>query len=170
MTRTAKLARLAIALALAGCATAIPAGTETVDGRYVTGGGEWNTGGGISAVARLAERDGATLVCGAWTTDRQSTLSIEYNRWVMEAASVRHGKTVLVQNIAFMRHVPDAASLAGETANCVATEVAWRPEFGATPPDFAFPRMAFLDDVDPLDAGGGNRVVFRQTLRPDMAR
>jgi hypothetical protein len=79
----------------------------------VTGGGEWNTGGGVTVVARVFERNGATVVCGAWTTDRQSVLTINLNYNVMETGSVYLGRTRVVQNLGFMARAPYAGRLFG---------------------------------------------------------
>ena len=62
---------LVLGLVAGGCTQHPSVGTDTVGPGYVTGGGEWNSGGGVTVVVRIFERGGATVVCGAWTTDRQ---------------------------------------------------------------------------------------------------
>jgi hypothetical protein len=55
-----------------GCGLRLePAGTDAIAPGYVTGGGEWDSGGGVTAVARVFGRGGRTIVCGAWMTDNQ---------------------------------------------------------------------------------------------------
>jgi hypothetical protein len=158
-------------LALAACARTQPAGFDAVGPGYAVGGGTWNTGGGITAAARVLEREGRTVVCGAWTTDRQSVLSLPYNSDVMQAASVYLGGERLVQNLGFMAYVPETDSLAGVQARCVASSVSWRPEFAQMAPGLRFPRMAFPQDGGDDEVGGsGDTTVFRQTPRPDILR
>lgn len=160
---------LALGLIAAGCTAQAPLGTDRVTPGYATGGGEWNTGGGITAVARVFQRDGATVVCGAWATDRQSVLTILLNGDVMEAASVFIDGTQVVLNLGFMQRVADADSITGAQANCVASTVPWRPGFAAAEPVLRFPGMAFPDDDDG-GIGSGGTVIFRQTARPSIMR
>ncbi|NIP76308.1 MAG: hypothetical protein GTN90_10125 [Xanthomonadales bacterium] len=89
MMRIAMLLALAL---LAACAPRLePAGTDTIAPGYAVGGGDWDSGGGITAVARIFERDGRTVVCGAWMTDRQSALSVLYNEDIIAAGSISAG-------------------------------------------------------------------------------
>ena len=158
-------------LVAGGCTRHTSVGTDTVGPGYVTGGGEWNSGGGITAVVRAFERGGATVVCGAWATDRQSVLSINRNEDAMEIGSVYAGNTRLVMNLAFMARVPYADNISGTQANCVASPVPWRAEFAAQEPRLRFPRLAFpADGGDEVNAGGGGALIFRETARPDIVR
>ena len=156
---------LAATAAVTGCAAAFyePAGFATVDEGYVVGGGTWNTGGGITVVADVEERNGNAAVCGAWATDRQSTLSYPYNRDVMATGSVYLGGTRLVQDLGFMQQADHPAYLPAAEARCVDTGVAWRAEFAGMQPELAFPRLSFRDD----DENGSADVIFRQTPRAD---
>lgn len=104
---------LVLGLVAGGCTRHAGVGTDTVGPGYVTGGGEWNSGGGVTAVVRIFERGGVTVVCGAWTTDRQSVLSINQNDDAIEAGSVYAGKTRLAMNLAFMARVPYADNISG---------------------------------------------------------
>ena len=154
---------LASCLALAGCAIHEDAGLDTVGPGYSTWGGAWNTGGGISAVVRVFERNGAVVVCGAWATDRQSALSRNLNEDVMQAASAYLGRTRLVQGLGFMPRVPYADNISGAQARCVVSKVAWAPGFDPAGANLRFPRYGILEDAG--DFGFGNAVVFRQTDR-----
>jgi len=156
---------LTLGLLTLGCTQYDNVGTDTVDPSYATGGGEWRCGGGITTVARVFERDGVAVVCGAWTTDSQSTVTSELNEDVMEAASTYIGKTRIVQNLAFMNRVRYSDNIAGAQANCVASTVPWRPEFAATPPRLRFPAMVF-----PLGKKSGDNATFRQSRRPMIVR
>jgi len=155
----------AAGLAVAGCATVTPVGTDPVDRRYSVGGGEWNSGGGITVVARAFERDGATVVCGAWTMNRQSGLTSELNYDVLEAGSVFLGRDRAVQNLSFMRLVPYSDNIAGEQANCVATGLPWKADYATAPARARLPRMAFT-----LDWETHHVVVFRETQRVEIIR
>ena len=169
-----RLTPLLLAAVTAACAVAFPAstGTDTVGPGYVTGGGTWNTGGGISAVARVYGRDGATVVCGAWATDRQSGQSYLLNEQVMQAASAFLAGERLVHGLSFMARVPWAENIAGAQANCVASPVAWQPGFSEAEPVLRFPRMAFPEDGEPEEGafGGRNNTIFRQTPRAEIVR
>ncbi len=162
---------LGIGLAVVACTRYADVGTDSVGPGYATGGGEWNSGGGITAVARAFERGGATVVCGAWATDRQSVLSANMNYGVMETGSVYIGRTRIVQNLVFMARVPYSDNISGAQANCVASSVPWRAEFAEKEPRLRFPRVAYPPDGgDVKSAGGGSPMIFRETTRPEIIR
>ncbi len=162
---------LVLGLVAGGCTRQPGVGTDTVGPGYVTGGGEWNSGGGITAVARAFERGGATVVCGAWATDRQSVLSLNMNSDVMETGSVYIGRKRIVQNLAFMARVPYADNISGAQANCVASSVPWRAEFAEEGARLRFPRVAYPPDGGDEDgSGGGDALVFRETPRLEIIR
>lgn len=160
---------LALAL-LAACARGEPAGFDTVGPDYVAGGGEWNTGGGITVAARAFERDGRTLVCGAWTTTRQAGVTYAYNRDVMEVGSVYLAGERLVQNLSFMTETRASENLAGASAGCVASPVDWRPAFAGAEPRVRFPRFVVPGEDDEEGGMGGSGLVFREAPRPDIVR
>ena len=162
---------LGIGLALVACTRFTDVGTDTIGPGYATGGGEWNSGGGITAVARAFERDGATVVCGAWATDWQSGLSANLNYGVMETGSVYIGRTRIVQNLVFMARVPYSDNISGAQANCVASSVPWRAEFAENGPHLRFPRVAYPPDGEPeTGGGGGSPLIFRETARSEIIR
>ena len=160
------LAWSAVALALAGCTTATPVGTDPIDSRYSVGGGEWNSGGGITIVARAFERNGVAVICGAWTMDRQSGMTSELNNDVLAAGSVFLDGDRAVQNLSFMRRVPYSDNIAGEQANCVATGLSWKADYTASPARVRLPRMVF----EGLDREMGEFVKFRETRRAAIIR
>jgi len=169
MLRLITAGAVGLGLLAAGCATYQAAGTDTVGPGYLTDGGEWNTGGGISVAVRIFERDGAALVCGAWTTDRQSALTVNHNEGVMAAASVYAGGMRLVQDLSFMRRVRESDNLSGAQANCVASSKPWRADFADSGPRLRFAPISFLEGDD--DGGlGGFSVTFRETPRPPIVR
>jgi hypothetical protein len=158
---------LALGLIAAGCTGQSPLGADRVAPGYAAGGGVWGAGGGITAVVRVFRRDGATVVCGAWATDRQSVLTIHLNEDVMEAASVFIDGTRVAHGLRFMQRVAYVDGIAGAQASCVASTVAWRPGFAAAEPVLRFPRMVFPEDEDGAFGGGGT-ATFRQTARPSV--
>ena len=160
------LAWSAVALALAGCTTATPVGTDPIDSRYSVGGGEWNSGGGITIVARAFERNGVAVICGAWTMDRQSGMTSELNNDVLAAGSVFLDGDRAVQNLSFMRRVPYSDNIAGEQANCVATGLSWKADYTTSPARVRLPRMVF----EGLDREMGEFVKFRETRRAAIIR
>ena len=160
------LAWSAVALALAGCTTATPVGTDPIDSRYSVGGGEWNSGGGITIVARAFERNGVAVICGAWTMDRQSGMTSELNNDVLAAGSVFLDGDRAVQNLSFMRRVPYSDNIAGEQANCVATGLSWKADYTTSPARVRLPRMVF----EGLDAEMAEFVKFRETRRTAIIR
>ena len=135
---------------------------------YVTGGGEWNGGGGITVVVRIFERGGATVVCGAWTTDIQPVMDMGVNDEVIETGSIYAGGTRLVMNLNFMARVPYANNITGEQAECVASPVPWRAEFADTGPRVRIPRAVFHGDGrDEAGCCGGSPTLVPQPTRPE---
>jgi hypothetical protein len=146
-----------------GCGLRLePAGTDAIAPGYVTGGGEWDSGGGVTAVARVFGRGGRTIVCGAWMTDRQSVLSILYNEDVVAAASIFAGDT----------------RMTGQQANCVFSNLPWTEQLSGAPVRMRFPRLSFGGDFGAglgigfggVGIGSGDRVTFRERPRPDPVR
>jgi len=160
------LAWSAVALALAGCTTATPVGTDPIDSRYSVGGGQWSSGRGITVVARAFELNGVTVICGAWAMDSQGGLTRDYNDDVLEAGSVFLDGDRAVQNLSFMRRVPYSDNIAGEQANCVATGLSWKADYTTSPARVRLPRMVF----EGLDAEMGEFVKFRETRRAAIIR
>lgn len=154
-----------LTLVAAACTRYEPVGFDTIGPGYTAGGGEWNTGGGITAVARAFERNGTTVVCGAWTTDRQAVMTYNYNRDVMETGSVYLAGERLVQNLSFMARVPYGANITGQQARCVATSAPWRPAFAGAEAQLSFPRFVVPHDDE---EDGGDDLVFRERPRPDI--
>ncbi len=159
------LAACAAGVVLVGCATATSVGTDPIDPRYSLGGGQWDSGGGITIVARAFERNGVTVVCGAWTMDRQSVVSSDFNGNVMEAGSVFLDGDRAVQNLSFMRQLPYSDNIAGKQANCVASSLAWKADYATAPARIRMPRMTFV-----LGRKSANRVLFRETQRAEIIR
>ena len=162
MSRHSLIPALAL---LAACATYGPGGGDTVGPGYGVGGGEWNSGGGITAAAGVRERDGRTAVCGAWAAGSQAAITYGWNDDVMAAAAVSVAGERLVQNLSFMTEARGPQALPGAQANCVTSSVTWRAEFADARPRLHFPRMVFVDDPE-----AGNQYVFREMLRPDILR
>ncbi len=163
MTGTIFLARCAAGLALAGCVTVTSVGTDQIDSRYSIGGGQWSSGGGITIAARAFEQNGITVICGAWTMDRQSVMMIEYNYDVLEAASVYLDGDRAVQNLSFMRQVQYSDNIAGEQANCVATGHPWKADYAAARARVRIPRMSFRHWHQ-----NSIQLVFRETQRAEI--
>ena len=159
------LVRCAAGLAFVGCATVTSVGTDPIDSRYSVGGGEWSSGGGITIAARAFERNEVTVICGAWTMDRQSVVTSELNDFVLEAGSIFLDGDRAVQNLSFMRLVRYSDNIAGEQANCVAAGLPWKADYDAAPARVRIPRMAFAQGDLPE-----NFLVFRETPRAEIIR
>ena len=148
---------LTSAMLLAACAQTVAVNPERVSDDYTLGGGQWDTGGGISIVARVVERKGQTVVCGVWTTDQQGAVTANLNERVIETASIFAGDTRLVQNLSFMPRTYQSG-LKGALAGCVAAGEPWQEAFAETGAIIRIPRVKFL-----VDDRASSRVVFRQT-------
>ena len=163
---------------LFGCAAPAgpPAGADRIAPGYVSGGGDWSSGGGITAVARAFGRDGRTVVCGAWMTDRQSVISFNSNDSVMAVASVSAGDTRLVSNLLFMSRLEYSDDITGQSANCVYSTEPWTERLAASQVNLRFPRLSADSSgvVRPSLGIGlfapGDVATFRQGPRPDPVR
>jgi hypothetical protein len=156
---------LALGLLAMACTRFATVGTDIIGPGYTIDGGEWDSGGGITTAIRVFERDGVTVVCGAWTTDRQSVLSIRNNDDVIEAASLYAGSTRLARDLGFMSLIRYSQNISGAQANCIASGKPWQPEFAETAPRIRFPLLAFR-----LSSGSGQTIIFRRSTRPDIIR
>jgi hypothetical protein len=158
MPRRATLLAALAAPLLAACAAAPePAGTAAVSRDWSEAAGRWSSGGSLIVAATVQEDAGRVALCGAWTTTRQSVLSRRHNVEVMAAGSASLGRERLVTGLGFMPEVPRERSLAGATARCVRTALAWRPG-AAEDLRIQLPRMEFEYDEE-----SGPLAVFRQT-------
>lgn len=170
-----RLALLAILPILSACVAAVePAGSDRIGPSYTSGGGTWSSGGGITAVARVVERDGRTALCGVWMTDRQSALSFNRNEDVMAAASVFVGPERVMSNLHFMRRAEYTDDLTGQAAPCALSSLPWRAGFADAPVALRFPRLTFGDRGSSVAGGfgvfSGDTITFRQTPRPRPIR
>ena len=140
------------------CTKPAPVATEAVTEDYVLGSGKWDSGGGITIVAKAFEQNGEAVVCGAWATDRQSVITVALNDAIMGAASVHAGDTRLVQNLQFMTKASAPSALITSYASCVSSGQSWQDSF-ATDLHISIPRQRFS-----VGDRFGKYVVFRQTL------
>lgn len=171
MRRLIAVSVAACSLGLAACDTrSVTIGGDVVGPQYTVGGGEWSSGGGITAVAHVVDRAGRAAVCGAWMTDQQSALSSQYNEDVMQAAAVFAGRTRLVSNLSFMQRVQWRQDLTGQSANCVETGYPYSADLVAQPLALRFPRLSFGGGrgVGTVGIGllSGDSVSFRESPRP----
>lgn len=148
------------ALLLAACAQHAGVDPDRLGPGYTTGGGEWSSGGGITIAVRALPRGGTTVICGAWTTDQQSALTVRLNENVMEAGSVFLGGRRAVGNLSFMPRLAYAQDLTGAPAACVASRLPWQDGYAATAPEIRLPPMRFVVNTDNVET-----VAFRQGPR-----
>jgi hypothetical protein len=163
MPRISGLTVLGLGLAIAACTRFADVGTDTIGPGYATAGGEWSSGGGITVVSRAFERNGVTVVCGAWTTDQQSTMTILLNDDVIEAGALYIGAERAAWNLGFMAEIPYSDNIAGAQANCVASALPWRAELADTAPQVRLPPLRFTVSRNPVQ-----QVSFRQGRRPSV--
>ena len=149
---------MALAAIAGACAKAAPIPTEAVTEDYVLGSGKWDTGGGITIVAKAFEQNGETVVCGAWATDQQSIITVALNDAIMGAASVYSGETRLVQNLKFMAKAASPTALIRSYATCVTSRRAWQDSF-ATDLYIRIPRQRFT-----VGDQFGKWAIFTQTM------
>ncbi|MBK0399920.1 hypothetical protein H0I76_12030 [Limibaculum sp. M0105] len=170
----ARRVALVLTLALCGCAAPLPPALDEVITRdFAVGGGEWSSGGGITAVGKVVDRQGEVVACGAWTTDRQSALSILRNEDVIRAGALFVGGRRVVGNLGFMLRYEESARLLGRPASCVRTGLRWDPGYGTAETAFRFPRLTFAGGggigrigVPAVGLGSGDTITFRQGPRP----
>ena len=158
-----KLAYISLisSMALAACSTpeadfvARLGATPTLDG------GTYSTGGGLTVAADIREKDGNTLVCGAWAQSRQqSVLSQRGDRRVLPTGVVYLGKERVMQNFLFMREVSPSADYSGEEANCRLLDRPWQVSDAGSELSIRLPRQVIDADYDEF---GGLTVYFYQT-------
>lgn len=146
---------LALAAAPAGAADIPPPG-------FHAGGGLWSSGGGIRVFVAVHEQDGRVALCGAWSTTRQSALSLMYNRDVIAVGGVSLGGERLVTGLGFMQELREGAVPASPSeTRCIVTDTVWRQDYAGLAPEIRLPRLSIVIDTDPYDT-----IVFRQGVRP----
>lgn len=99
-----------------------------VDGvAYGSGGGEPGT---VAVLARLEERSGETLICGAYLKKGDfQLLDFDILAEILTRTQIRFDDQLLVSDLdGFAGPLPWSA-VAGREANCMPLSVAWRPEF-----------------------------------------
>ena len=130
--------------------------TPTLDG------GTYSTGGGLTVAADVREKDGNTLVCGAWAQSRQqSVLSQRGDRRVLPTGVVYLGDERVMQNFLFMREVSPSANYSGEEANCRLIDRPWQVADASRELSIRIPRQVIDADYD--EYGGQPIVYFYQT-------
>ncbi|MBE0452458.1 MAG: hypothetical protein IBX58_02125 [Roseovarius sp.] len=155
-------------LALAGCGVAFgPVVLASLGPSPVVSGGYYTSGGGIDVAVDLRERDGRTLLCGAWSQSaRQSILTAGVVPGLLGSGSVFVDGRALVRGLNFMSEVPPRQDYAGVEARCVLTERPWRAGDEARRPVVRIPRQIVHVDAD----DGGRVVVYFIQSGPSALR
>lgn len=118
--------------ALAACAPASePVGSEIIDSRYATGGGRFDDGSPIFAVARVHERGGRTVLCAAWTVGRTTAAAKPYIRDASAGIRFSIAGERLAHGVSGFPALAYSGNLSGQSANCVVTNLSWRSEFAS---------------------------------------
>ena len=149
---------MTLAVIAGACTKAAPIASEAVTEDYVLGSGKWDSGGGITIVAKAFDQNGEAVVCGAWATDQQSVITGTLNEEIIGAASVYAGGTRLVQNLKFMNRAPSPTALIVSYANCVSAGRPWQDSY-ATDLHISIPRQRFS-----VGDQFGKWVVFTQIM------
>ncbi len=150
-------------VALAGCTTQ---GGPHIISKLGTdptlAGGTYTTGGGVTVAADIREKNGQTLLCGAWAQSRsQSILTKGRSKDVVARGSVEIDGTVVARNLSFMKEVPPAADYGGQDAGCILTSRAWQAGDEARDILARIPGHLVVREVG--DVSGGVFVYFRPT-------
>lgn len=149
-------------LAIAACTTYVGQTYSAVLGDdLLVSGGKYTSGGGITVAVEFREKEGRTLICGAWAQSReQSILTKGVAPNVLASGAVYHGRERVAQGLTFMQEVAPTADYTGSEALCRLTERPWQAGDHAQGFTIRFPRKLVYRDVD--DLGGGVFVYFTQ--------
>lgn len=158
-----KLAFVALAAGLAGCAYAAgPKYTTALGPTQVVSGGTYNSGGGITVAMDLREVQGRTLVCGVWAqSDQQSILTLRKAYNVVASGSVTLDGRTILRGLSFMEEVPPMADYTGQEAGCRLLDRPWQAGDETREAGIRIPRQVV--HVEGGGDGGGFEVTFRQT-------
>ena len=123
-------------------------------------GGSYTSGGGVTVATDIREKDGRTLICGAWAQSvQQSVLTKGKARQVVALGAVTVDRKVIARNLTFLREVPPAADYAGSEAGCRLTERPWSEGDAARRVEVRIPRHVVQNERD--EPAGGIVVYFR---------
>ena len=151
------LVGLGAAFGLAGCVAVSPAEKMRLGDNPLITGGSYESGGGLTLAFDVRAVDGGTLICGVWAeSERQSVLTRNAARQVLDSGAVVQGNVTLINGLAFMREIPPQDSYAGQPANCVMSSQALR----GGPVRVSLPRQEVFRDEG--DGSGGAAILFRQ--------
>lgn len=148
-------------LAVAACTSYVGSRSSAVLGTSpALGGGEFSSGGGVTIAADIREKDGRTLLCGAWVQSReQSVLTKGRARDVLTRGSVALDGTQIAREISFMREVAPTADFSGAAAHCRLIDRAWQSGDDARELSVHVARHVVYRESDGV--GGGVIVLFR---------
>lgn len=141
-----------------------PTVASRLGGTPMISGGDFSSGGGITVAADIREKDGQTLVCGAWAESRQQSILTRNsaNRVVSRGVVFLNGER-LVQNFLFMNKVEPKASYAGAQAGCRLIERPWRASDSNAGLLIRIPRQTITCEGEGI---GRFCVTFTDTGRP----
>ncbi|WP_299849744.1 hypothetical protein [uncultured Roseovarius sp.] len=156
-------ATLISTLAMASCTTYVGQTYSALLGDdLLLSGGSYSSGGGITLAAEFREKDGRTLLCGAWAQSKeQSILTKGVAKNVLASGAIYQGRDRVAQGLSFMQEVAPTAEYTGSDALCRLTERPWKAGDDAQDFTIRLPRKLVYQDVD--DLGGGIFVYFTQT-------
>ena len=118
-------------VALSACAGSIKTNmaSESVDSRYLSGGGRLQWGDEIIALARVFEHRGKLAVCGVWTVRGETTMASATRHLFAQAGVIQMDGRNVVTGFAFMPYARYRKDMTGTETNCVVTDTDWQPHF-----------------------------------------
>ncbi|MEL6267742.1 MAG: hypothetical protein AAFR52_19235, partial [Pseudomonadota bacterium] len=133
----------ALALALAGCATAVPSGSLPVTKEFSRGGGLFSTGTTVDFAVASREIDGRLGICGAWRPANITAQARSYLDDAVQSGQVQVDRRTVLRRIDRFNRLPEGAPLEGARAQCLVTDIPWEPGFAEAETEVRFARLQF---------------------------
>ncbi|MEM7671468.1 MAG: hypothetical protein AAF317_20490 [Pseudomonadota bacterium] len=102
-------------------------GQSTVTADYQVDGGFWSEGSTIRVFSAAEQREGRLAICGAWSVNQSSALTIGFHERVLSGGLIRVGGQTVLRNLLYLNEIRSDGDAIGETANCALTDLSWDP-------------------------------------------
>ena len=123
---------LACVASIAGCASvyAPSIGTELVDRRYKLTGTRWRGSSDYTLLAvRAYQQNGKTALCGAYGYVGEFIELPQISMKLIESSKLYLNDDPILVGLRFAARHDKVETMIGKMANCIVTDVDWKPEY-----------------------------------------
>ena len=121
---------IALFLLSASCAATKPISPEYVTPDYKTFGGEWDEDGSLTVVVtKIFNQNGKVALCGGYASKGNKLTLEEVERDLIEESYLIFNDKRIITGLSFFNDFGSDIAFKNKKANCVITEISWKPHY-----------------------------------------